>query len=290
MSVLREKLGLPQIAPTTSGEWPAELNRHLSANALTTYHRCREQFRQRYLLGRKEPPKGYLLWGSADGITAEFNYRQKIASHTDLPVREIEERFSVAVDDLVDEAGGESQVEWERTSAADVKDRGVKLAAAYHTVAAPRVQPISVQEEIAVHVDGVPIPIIGYIDVTTEGEIIERKTAGRKWTTPAGNYLAQGRVYQLAKQLPLHFHVGTKTQTPGIYTPTEEPSLLLAWSAGVTSWAESWIRRTAQAIAFDYATFGPDQPWPDSMALRESPCSWCGFRPVCPAWESETVF
>lgn len=276
----------PTLAP---GDWPTILPQHLSASSLTMYVRCREQWRARYLEGRKQPPKGYQLWGTADSRAAEHNFRQKIQSHQDVPVAEVEEAFAVAVDELVDEAGGESQVEWDdgSPSAASVKDAGVKLAAAYHEKAAPLVQPVGVEQRIEIVVPDVAVPVVGYLDVETADVVVERKTAKQKFQQgrPSGDYTAQARVYQLATGKPVHWHVSTKTKLPAVYTPQDEPGLELPYTGAWAAATERWVASTVRAILADLEAFGPDGPWPGSRAVKQAPCGFCGYQPQCAWWQ-----
>ncbi len=273
---------LPPAHERPTHEWPAELPDHLSASSATMYHRCREQWRLRYVDGAKEAPSGALIWGIGDSEAAAWNYTAKILSHRDLPVTEVEEVFASTVDAKVDEFGGHSQIQWDAgQTAATVKDAGVKLAALYHRQAAPHVQPIAAEGKIEFTLPDLPVPVIGYVDVETVGEIIERKTAKAKFANgrPAGNYLAQARVYQLALGKPLHFHVSTKTKVPAVWTPSEEPGLDLPYSDPNATRTARWLVATARAIVADLETFGPDGPWVGSEALLQSPCSWCGYGP-----------
>jgi hypothetical protein len=57
--------------------------------------------------------------------------------------------------------------------------------------------------------------------------------------------------------------------------------------AQANRWTEVWIRRTVEAILSDCATFGPHQAWPDSRARYDSPCNWCGYKRICPAWDQD---
>lgn len=284
MSALRELLDLPP----AELDWPDGLPAHLSASSLTMFARCREQFRERYVLGRKDPPKGYMLWGTADHRALDVNWAQKVESHEDIPVAEVQEAFAVALDDEVDRAGGESEVEWKADrDAASVKDRGVQLVATYHRHASPLVQPIALPEQrFELAIPGVPVPLIGYIDVEQEHVILDRKTKGRKVTGPGGQELMQGRIYQLHRPKPVHWHVSTKTKTPGIYTPVEEPGLEAGWSHAYDVETVTWVQHTVADIAADMARWGPDQPWAGAKARLDSPCGWCGYRAACPWWQS----
>ncbi len=243
----------------------------------------------------KEAPSGALIWGIGDSEAAAWNYTAKILTHADLPVTEVEEVFASTIDAKVDEFGGHSQIQWDAgQTAATVKDAGVKLAALYHRQAAPHVQPIAAEGKIEFTLPDLPVPVIGYVDVETIGEIIERKTAKAKFANgrPAGNYLAQARVYQLALGKPLHFHVSTKTKTPAIYTPVEEAGLLMPFTASTVGRAERIVAARARQIMALYNTFGPESPWPDaigSQAWHTAVCSMCGYGPeaadICSWWK-----
>lgn len=251
---------------------------HVSASSLTMYHRCRNQFRLRYLLGLKSPPVGYLLWGDAHHGTFEENFTRKIDTQEDMPVGELKSLFATRVDELTEQAGGDNEVQWESSSRAKVKDEGVKLVQAYREQAAPTVQPVAVEERFDVFVDDVPVPVIGYIDVVEQARMIDEKTAARKSSQPNGQQAAQFGVYQLAKPLPLHMHLCTKTKTPGVYTPVEEPGLEVPYSQERNARTIRWIQNTVQAILADFHKFGPFEAWPGSHTLSQSPCGWCSFK------------
>jgi len=261
---------------------------HLSASSLTMYHRCREQFRRRYILGHKEPPKEFFLWGDADDKTFGHNFQLKIKSGEDLPSKELQEIFATKVDEIVEENGGPDEYpSWTdpKKKHGHVKDAGAPLVAAYRIKAAPMVHPLAVQKRIDVFVDDVPVPVIGYVDISEEKNILERKTAASKWSKPAGHYLVQGRIYQLAERKPVHWHLSTKTKTPGVYTPLDLEGLADPFLEENTQKTEDWIRHTVQAILSDFFRFGPDNPWPGARWTSQPPCfNVCGFRDSCEWW------
>lgn len=258
--------------------WPLPFE-HVSASMLGQYLRCPEQFRQYRFLGRRMPPKGFLIWGTADHRALEVNWRQKIASHEDIPTSDVQEAFAEALDAEIREAG---EVEWGADKPGDVKDAGVALVAAYHEKASPRVQPVQVEQKFSLEIPGVPVPIIGYIDLETEGPIVERKTSARKTSTVPGNYRLQASIYQLARRRSVDFHYSVKTKTPQIVLPDEAPGLTVPVSDAALLRAEDRVRRVVRSLVATFNEFGPDEPWPD--AIFHDPCSWCGFRPVCPHW------
>lgn len=261
-------------------DWPEGLPEYVSASALGTFRRCPEQYRRRYLLGHKEPPNIRLLWGTADHSALEHNWRQKIDSHEDLPVTEVQEAFAAHLDEVVEQSGGESEVVWDGKKPGEIKDAGVQLVSAYHSAVSPTVQPTAVERKFSLELPGVPVPIIGYIDLETSGPVIERKTAARKATTIPGRNVLQASVYQLVTGRSVDFHFSVKTKTPQVLTPADHPGLTMPVTA--RELRERMVVTTVQALAATFERHGRDEPWPDAIA--DDHCSWCGYRPTCPWW------
>lgn len=265
--------------------WPKDLPQHLSWSQASTHETCPEQYRLSYVRLIKAPPKGYLVIGSADHKTVAQNMEQKIESHVDLPLNEMRERYVATLDEIVDEANGE--VEWETFENRNKAQKaGLELVSAYHEVASPRVQPVTVERKIELSVPGVSVPVIGYVDIEETGNGIERKTTGRKVSVPQSQWEGQGLLYAMAIGKPMHYHVSTRTKTAAVYTPVEEPGLHLARDAASDALVLGWLRQKALQIFTDYMTYGPDEPWPTTRFRRQTACSWCGYRFAgkCVAW------
>jgi hypothetical protein len=284
------------------GAWPENIE-HVSASSFKLFSSCPEQFRRRYLLGERQPPGAALVWGTADHKASEFNYRQKIESGVDLPLKEVQEVFAATVDAEVSEAGGLNEMDWKpdersqkRKTIADVKDRGVKGVAAYHTDVAPYVQPEALEDPFSIRVPGVPVPIIGFLDVIAgpseqatgleAGDpmgmrrIIDRKTSGKKVNKPDADWQVQASVYQLARWLPHEWHVTVKTQNP--YAIAGNPALLVKASTARKQFIMRMIRSLMLELGWCYLTFGADEPWPATRALVHSwRCDYCGFSDTC---------
>jgi CRISPR/Cas system-associated exonuclease Cas4 (RecB family) len=291
---------------TFEGLWPENVE-HVSASSLKTLSACPEQFRRRYLLGEKQPPGAALVWGSADHKTSEFNYQQKIESGEDLPLVEIRDYFAAQVDVAVEEAGGLNEMEWKpdeksrkRKTIDDVKDRGARLAEAYHLEVAPAVQPEAVEEKFSIEVPGVPVPIIGYLDLVagpseqqragrpegaSEGvldlrRIVDRKTSGRKVSKPEPDWSMQAGIYQLARWLPHEWQISVKTQNP--YVIAGDENLLVKASTARRRFVLRTIRALMLELGWMYVQFGADEPWPASRALlHQWRCSFCGYSDTC---------
>lgn len=279
MSAFAELLG------EATPDWPAQLPGHLSASQVSMFQRCPEQYRRRYVLGEKERPGAALVWGSADHYAHEQNFTQKITSGTDIPAGEVQDAFAEGFDQAVDRNGGESEVEWGDDKPGALKDAGAKLVAVYHETVSPSVQPVAVEEKFVVELPGVPVPVLGYMDVRTELAAVERKTAKQKppGGAPKPEWRIQGLLYQSVSGLPVEWHVSVKTKTPAIYTPETESQLRLPYVDDMVGGARALVGNTARTIAAVWREFGPDEPWPGALTHPWA-CGFCGFRPSCRWW------
>jgi hypothetical protein len=266
--------------------WMDPMPDHISASQLSMFQRCPEQWRRRYLLGQKERPGGALVWGSADHYAHEQNFTQKITSGVDIPRSDVELAFVEGFDRAIERNGGAGEIVWD-DKPGSMKDQGVALVGAYHDRVSPHVQPVTVEEKFKLQIPGVPVPVIGYVDVTTAETGIERKTAKRKESKPKPDWVIQGRLYQAVKHLPIEWHLSVKTKVPGIYAPglgQRELSLPLV-QATVDS-TMVLVRTLAQAMLAYMRMYGPHEPWPGGITHPWA-CDFCGFRPTCAWWAGE---
>lgn len=257
---------------------------HLSASSLSMYSRCPEQWRKVYVLGERQRPGAALVWGGADHYAHEQNFRQKIDSHEDIPVAEVEIAFAEGFDRKVEQEGGETEIEWGGDKPGDVKDKGVALVAAYHKFASPGIQPVHVERPISLDLPGVPVPIIGRPDVETADSVVERKTSAARKRSPEPQWRLQGAVYGIATGMPVDWHVCTKTKVPGVYTPSDDAGLRLTVSPLLAEATIRRVRLTVASIVTNLATLGPDTPWGSGAPDYGWACDYCGFRPSCAHW------
>lgn len=276
MSVLDDILAAD--APQT--DWPSMLPDHLSPSSLKTYMRCREQWRRRYVLGEKERPGAALVWGGAHNFAlVETNFAQKITSGEDMSIDDVKLAFAEGFDQRVERDGGESEIAWGDDKPGDLKDKGVDLTAHYHRTVSATVTPIAVERSFALDVPGVPVPVIGRVDVDEAYRTIDLKTGAKREMKPDNVF--QGRVYQLERPVAVEFHLATKTKLPAIYTPAEYPEFGLALSDLIQKRTARMLVTLADDIAATFATYGPEQPWPGAFTYGWA-CGYCGFRPTCP--------
>ncbi len=278
---------------------------YVSASSLKMFVRCPEQWRRRYVLGHKSPPNSNMLWGGADHRAVGFNYQQKIESERDLPVKEVKERFSYELDMGVEHAEGE--IEWSgrdlegktpKQAHDFILDRGANLVGAYQEQVAPITQPLTVEQEFLLPIDGLGVPVKGYVDLTAKRRgnaifapamgtephfekpfVVERKTKGTN-QPPAPDDRFQARVYELATGLPVEFQVSVKSAQPKV--TLHEPLPLSSEKSTIES-----LKRAVLGIATCYSLYGEEQPWPDNGRLHPFSCSYCGFRESCPWWDPQ---
>jgi PD-(D/E)XK nuclease superfamily protein len=294
---------VPRSLEEVTHEWPPELD-HLSAGSFKMLVRCPEQWRQRYVLGKKVPPALAMLVGGADHAAIEHSMRPKVESGTDLPVQEVQTRFVHELEARVDNSGGLGEIEIRgaadkpaRVKAYDEARRdGPHLVGIYHEKVSPTLQPLVVEKQFSIEVPGVPVPVIGYIDMIaapaqetlmeSEGPaIIERKRAGSAKSKAEPDWTMQGEVYQLSDPLPYHFHISVATKNPRVLTPSlGAPALAVPLAPRKRS--ELLVRQLAAEVGFYYMRYGPEHPWPAKGKLHPWACAYCGYKPDCWGWKT----
>lgn len=314
MSSVRQELFEQALA-----NWPIEAREHVSASSIKTFLRCPNQYRLRYLRDEKEMPAGRLILGSAHHAMVEHNFGWKANTYNDRPLAELQEKFVSVLDERVEEDGGAGEVDWGKTAPTDpqlahaeAKDKGVQLTKAWRELAAPRFQPTAVEREFRVTLDGVPVPIIGAIDV--EAALIDPlaprlKTKGSDTCHECGDDLTlaglfalerglcalcagdtiiesktaakkempgdarvQAMLYQIARPLPVDVQLAVKTKVPQIVTG----EFIIPY--GSRSLRLALLKRGMAGIGLAHALYGKDEPWPHNMTAI-GVCSYCGWGP-----------
>lgn len=265
--------------------WPQPLPRVLSPTSITTAQ-CFEQWRRVYVCGETSRVSGALVIGSADSDAAAHNYEQKIASHEDLPVADVE---YVAADSF-EKRCAETEVAWEDKAGerdpGEALDTTIRVVRAYHAQVAPSTQPTMVEAAVEFQVEGAPL-VRAYVDLTTEGRIVSRKTSARAASTPKAAWRLQSAIEGAALGgMATDYHIAVKGQVPKMLTPVNTPGLVSNEDGRAAERAAQAISTTTRAIRALYEEFGPDEHWPTPAALHfgASICMFCAFKPTCPAW------
>ena len=159
---------------------------HLSPSAVAQALKCGVQYGFARIRGLKLPPGVALLVGGAAAETAEMNRRRYLDAGSWLPPADARD---LAVASL-DRRWGEEPPEIRAgESRGDATDDVAAHAAVHARDLAPLVIPERVEQAVTLRVEGVPVPIEGYVDVIgrdAAGQIVVRddKTTGSatRWT------------------------------------------------------------------------------------------------------------
>lgn len=290
MSSLQEFLG----TPAREKPWPEQVH-HLSASSIGMLFRCPRQYYRRYILGEKERPGEAIVVGSFFHEALDFNYRQKISSGVDRPLSEIVQYLGdVAVPKVLEEEGGIDNIRWDTDPNTAHKD-SERITSAYAHVVMPRIQPVGTEFKFELAVDGLPVPIIGYVDVWDEERTIDTKTGKQAVSKVKPSWRLQGSIYALATGRPTEYHAISRAKTPKIVTALESEEMVVQRpSEDQANNMRHLFRLAAAQIAFYLTEYGLEQDWPATGAVPDFtrnmlPCDFCGWRQGCPAWGGATI-
>ena len=261
---------------------------HLSSTSLGMLARCPEQFRNRYVLGRKERPGEALVIGTAVHLAAEENFAQKVESGEDISLPDMEAFYQdVAFPQAISEREEQGdEIAWD-TGPDGARKRGRAITLGYHLQVSPRVLPISVETRVEADF-GLPVPVIGYADIRTADEVIDIKTGNKARRQIKPEWRIQSAVYSTITEQPVDFHCVSATQKDfraTVNTPLESPELSVWLPPEAREETKRNVRVMAgMALAF-MEQIGPDHPWPTTGMVHPWACNYCGFKPGCPAWK-----
>lgn len=171
---------------------------HISPSMLGLFCKCQEAFRRRYLEGDKFPPGISACIGTGMHKGAEANHRHKMETGADLPLGDIRDAardgyVKAVAEGVFIPAGEEAGA---KRALSDGVDTAVSLAEAYARQVAPRIMPVAVEEKMTAEVPGLPVPLLGIIDVLDKsGWCPDLKSAGRKWAAGKENGNMQPPIY-----------------------------------------------------------------------------------------------
>lgn len=264
---------------------------HISASSMHMLEICPEQWRQRYILGKKEPPGQALVLGQLTHAGIEFGLDSKILSREEPELSLMIEWYHDSVwPKTLDSYGGEGEILWD-DKPEEVRTKGAHMIGAYHPTIA-RLEPQEVEHEFRLDL-GLPVPLTGFIDlIQRDGRpTVDWKTSARKMSEVKPQWRMQGRIYQLAVPRAVDFHVITKAKYPAVYTGLDEEALVEMYSDVKADQTRIRIAEALDEANYYYTTRGPDEPWPQRGIHHDWRCGtkgrdWCAWRSICPAWQS----
>lgn len=162
----------------------ARLPKHLSVSAVQLYARCPAAWKRRYLDGLADPPTPPMEFGKAVALALEAHHRGQDADST----------FARAHAEAVNARPG--------------AEHGLLLLDLYRQSFAFTGTP---ERRFSLHLPDrqqVPVPILGFMDLETETEVIEFKTSRNPWSQARADAEYQSAVYgwafqQLHRRRPL---------------------------------------------------------------------------------------
>lgn len=145
---------------------------HISPSQINLILDCSAKYMFRYIFGIRPPMRSFAARGKAVHRGLEYNYRQKIETHEDLPLSEVQDAASDAFDSML------AEVQWdEDEDPGKFKDQTIELVSFYHQEVAPTIQPVMVEQPVLLEIPETEFVIKGIIDlVDSNGYIRDTKT------------------------------------------------------------------------------------------------------------------
>lgn len=224
--------------------------------------------------------------GIVDHATLEDALRYKLREKKDYPLDWMPSIYDTAWDYELSEEG----VEWYGEDPQAIHDNGELMAVLYHDQITPSIRPTAIEERFEQDIPGVPVPVVGYADVVEHSRIIEKKTSKSRVRVPKPQWLLQGRIYQLSyDDLPIEWHLSTRSKMPGIFTPETDEGLRLEKSDRDST--ALIIRQAWENLSDLWRRYGPDVSWPLHGLTHPFQCGLCFAGPKhsgkCIAWGGE---
>ena len=162
---------------------------HLSYSSISTWLMCPRSWRYRYVDKVPAPKSPALVFGSAFHDAVEAHVRDQ----DDTPLAA---RWSQCWAAQLERDG---EVSWDKEPT-HYEDLGAAMLSAPDVVAlVGALTALKIEEKITLNVPGVPVPIIGYIDmIETDGVPADFKTSARSWSQKKADDEMQATFYLAA--------------------------------------------------------------------------------------------
>lgn len=259
----------------------------LSASSVNLFLSCPEKWRQERILGIRTPETARQVYGTVmhgvidkalsalqlDGERMSLEDMHGILDYK-VDVLEVSQQ-EIVFDDLVTDL---EALVW-----------SAKLALfQFHNEFLPVVRQediLGVEERFEMIVDGVPVPVVGVIDLRGDGWVTDWKTSAGKtvYKVPQPEWLVQGEIYSLAAKTKMMLWGQIRSHT--IAHPMIGYERLVQYTDPER--ARTLLRQAADEIDLYWNRYGPDNPWP--VKGRWANQCWkfrqpCPFMSDCPAW------
>jgi hypothetical protein len=241
---------------------------HLSASSVNKFLRCPRQWQDSYILGRKGSVGNALIIGSFVHLALSRRMSGKPDNFGGDWLSAVEK----------DE---DAEIIWKEDP--DTSFRiGMKMISDYWEAVGKHLKTVKTEQEFNVEIEGVGVPVVGFIDLETINTAIDYKSTAyynRKQVRPNREWIFQGKVYQIIVPKPFEIHVITRAKEDSIVVPTSQ-SHPLHVRAGSPDRTAKIIRDAWSRMNWYAETLGLEQPW-EGNPLHEWAGKYCGLGEEC---------
>lgn len=241
---------------------------HLSASSINLWLRCNRQWQAKYIFHAPTSSNSALILGSA--------------VHLGLSRALMGEGQGDYFDEVVESENESVEfIEW-KDKPDVVRKKAERHIDNYLLAVAPYLGHIEeTEKELEVIVPGVPIPVVGFIDIETKSRLIDVKTTGYFKRNPELNpeWSLQARIYQAAVQKPAEFHILTNSDKFPIVTPSDSDDPLYLASPGKPTKLFNFIQQVYDEMTHAWEKWG-DEPWP-GVPTHPWSYKYCGVENCC---------
>lgn len=245
---------------------------YLSPTQLETYLRCGEAYRRRYVEGERIPPGIVALQGTGVHVGAEVNFRQKIQTGSDLPVRDI---VDASVDGFDRQLGEGWSVDPEGPSVGDARDEVASLATVLAKEVCPEYQPTHVEQTVKIELPG-SHDMLGVIDLAADGRVVDLKTTSKVWSQDTINRSPQVTFYAAAHRL-LTGEIAQEVVIENLVKTKKPKRVKLTSTRDTKDFAALAARINAVSAGINAGVFVPAESGSWMCSRR-----WCGYYDSCP--------
>jgi len=160
---------------------------HISCSSMGLYEMCPRKYYYRYILGIKFPKTAALHFGNAVDEALNFYFGEKINKRVP-PIKAVHNSFQ---ENLLKD---KDEVNWGKENPKVLLKNGPVVIDKYLEEFDRITDPIDVQTEVRIPLDNNGL-LLGYIDILEEDEVVDTKTAKKRWND-SGRYAKKNKELQ----------------------------------------------------------------------------------------------
>ena len=177
---------------------------HISPSQISSYTKCGEQYRRRYIEKEIIPPGFALIKGTCIHKGAEENFKQKMDTGLDLKREDIA-MIAVETFDSIHKNEGiyltpDEESIGKKKLIGEAKDSIVDMADVFTEQVAPKYQPDEVEKEYNIELPNSSHNLKCIIDLETPFSIVDIKTSKKKWGQDQADRHPQFTFYSMIKK------------------------------------------------------------------------------------------